>query len=684
MTTIKFGANITAARLQRNLGIASEGFTAASQRLASGQRINRPSDDAAGLAITATLNANTRVLSQAVRNLNDGLSSLGIAEAAMDSLNGILGRLSELTTQAMSSTYGSTQRSSMQQEITALQSEWNRIVESTTYNGSTLLTGSTTRTVLQGGKGDVSTLAVQVGAGIVSEAFGLQSSGATTRISITANGTQADDASIYGTISGDGSVMAFDSFATTLVSGASNRQVYVKDAATGVVTVASQSASGAIANADSREGKLSTDGRFIVFQSGATNLISGVSGEQIYLKNLSTGALQLASSSSSGVAGNATSMNFTVSGDGRYVTFFSTATNLISGVSGSQVYVKDMQSGILQLASQNSSGVQGNGTSDRPVISDDGRYVVFESSSSNLVTGTSGTQTFVKDMVTGQVRVASSNAQGVYDNGGPFQASLNATGRYVAFSSSGDNLLSGLSGSFAQIFLKDMSSGILTLVTTTSSGTEANGSSYDATLSADGRYIAFRSNATNLISGVGAGQIYRKDLQSGALELVSRSTSGAPSASDSYVGDKIKMTSDGRKILFHTVGSNIVSGDSNGYEDVFLRDMSKAGIQQLAGIVVTDIGNARASSGIVNQYREELLLHRSSLGAANSRIGSFLATISATKVNYQEAEARILDVDVAQEVASATAAKIRQDIGAALLSQASGISNLALRLISVG
>jgi flagellin len=144
------------------------------------------------------------------------------------------------------------------------------------------------------------------------------------------------------------------------------------------------------------------------------------------------------------------------------------------------------------------------------------------------------------------------------------------------------------------------------------------------------------------------------------------------------------MTSDGRKILFHTVGSNIVSGDSNGYEDVFLRDMSKAGIQQLAGIVVTDIGNARASSGIVNQYREELLLHRSSLGAANSRIGSFLATISATKVNYQEAEARILDVDVAQEVASATAAKIRQDIGAALLSQASGISNLALRLISVG
>jgi Tol biopolymer transport system component len=282
---------------------------------------------------------------------------------------------------------------------------------------------------LQGGKGDVSTLAVQVGAGIVSEAFGLQSSGATTRISITANGTQADDASIYGTISGDGSVMAFDSFATTLVSGASNRQVYVKDAATGVVTVASQSASGAIANADSREGKLSTDGRFIVFQSGATNLISGVSGEQIYLKNLSTGALQLASSSSSGVAGNATSMSFTVSGDGRYVTFFSTATNLISGVSGSQVYVKDMQSGILQLASQNSSGVQGNGTSDRPVISDDGRYVVFESSSSNLVTGTFGTQTFVKDMVTGQVRVASSNAQGVYDNGGPFHASLNATGR---------------------------------------------------------------------------------------------------------------------------------------------------------------------------------------------------------------------------------------------------------------
>ena len=683
MTKITFGTNITAARVQRQLSIATEGFSSTSERLASGQRINRPSDDAAGLAIATSLNTDKRVLGQAVRNLNDGLSALGIAEAAMGSLEQIIGRIQELSTQAMSGTFGSTQRQSMQREVTALQSEWNRIVDSTSFNGSALLTGSNTRTVLQGGRGINNVLAVQIGSSVVSEAFGLQSAGTTTRVSTTASGAQANDASVYGTISGDGRIIAFDSFASNIISGASGRQVYARNLQTGEVMLISRSASGAAGNANSRDVKISTDGGFASFDSVASNLISGVSGSQIYHRNLSTGALQVVSTSSSGTVGNGTSLYSTVSGDGRYVAFSSNSTNLIGGVSGSQIYVKDTVTGSLTLASSSSSGATGNALSDRAVISDDGRYVVFESDATNLVAGATGRQTYVKDLVTGQVRVASQNAQGTNSTGGPFHATINATGRYVAFSSNDSTFLPGLSGTNSQVFLKDLETGSLTLVTTASSGVEGNGSSYDAVLSPDARYIAFRSTATNIIAGVSGSNIYRKDLLTGAVELVSRSTDGTVANADSYVGDKIRMTADGRKILFHSSATNLISGDTNGDEDVFLRDMSKAGIQQLAGMVITDIGGARATSNLITQYRDELSMHRSAIGTSTSRIGSFIANVSAMKANYTEAAARIEDADIAQEVAAATASRIKQDISTALLSQASRVSDIALQLLRV-
>ncbi len=104
---IKFGANILSQTVQRNLGRATLDLSTTSERLASGQRINKASDDAAGLAISASLNANARIFTQGVRNLNDGLSAVNIAEGAMGELGNIIGRIEELATQSMSDTYSS-------------------------------------------------------------------------------------------------------------------------------------------------------------------------------------------------------------------------------------------------------------------------------------------------------------------------------------------------------------------------------------------------------------------------------------------------------------------------------------------------------------------------------------------------------------------------------------------------
>jgi flagellin len=194
---IKFGANILSQTVQRNLGRATLDLSTASERLASGQRINKASDDAAGLAIAASLNVNARIFTQGVRNLNDGLSAVNIAEGAMGELGSIIVRIEELAAQSTSKTYSDTQREALQKEATALTAEWNRIVEATSFNGQNLLTGSSTRTVLQGGKGNDAILAVQIGEAQL--ANGLEGYGGTgtTRISIDSAGGEGNQVGGY-------------------------------------------------------------------------------------------------------------------------------------------------------------------------------------------------------------------------------------------------------------------------------------------------------------------------------------------------------------------------------------------------------------------------------------------------------------------------------------------------------
>ena len=135
------GSNISSLKAQRTLGISSDHLSRTYERLSSGQRINRASDDAAGLAIADSLKANARIASVAVRNANDGISTIAIADSALGEIGNVLTRLAELSEQSANGVFSTVQRSALQNEFTALGSEIERIALTTEFNGVKLLSG---------------------------------------------------------------------------------------------------------------------------------------------------------------------------------------------------------------------------------------------------------------------------------------------------------------------------------------------------------------------------------------------------------------------------------------------------------------------------------------------------------------------------------------------------------------
>jgi Tol biopolymer transport system component len=187
------------------------------------------------------------------------------------------------------------------------------------------------------------------------------------------------------------------------------------------------------------------------------------------------------------------------------VTFFSGASNLVSGDTNGQgdIFVHDRQTGETTRVSVASDGTQADGLSVFSTLSADGRYVAFESSSSNLVSGdTNGTNdVFVHDRQTGETTRVSVNATGVEGNDGSGGPVLSADGRYIAFASAASNLVNGDTNAVADIFVRDRQTGETTRVSVNATGVEGNDGSGGPVLSADGRYVAFLSYASNLVSG---------------------------------------------------------------------------------------------------------------------------------------------------------------------------------------
>jgi Tol biopolymer transport system component len=344
--------------------------------------------------------------------------------------------------------------------------------------------------------------------------------GETTRVSVNSSGTQANNGGSGPSISADGRFVAFQSGATNLLvdEGDFNGAVdiFVHDRQTGQTSRRSLGFFFAEANASSFAPSLSADGRVVAFESLATNLVAGGDTNEkfdVFVHGDSDLALNptaRVSVGSSGNQGDEDSVNASISADGRFVAFDSEAANLVAGDTNevSDVFVHDRQTGVTTRVSVDSSGTQGDEDSEYPSISADGRFVVFASYAANLVSGDSNFEEdiFVHDRQTGVTTRVSVDSSGTQGNGQSAFPAISANGRFVAFPSVATNLVGGDSNESSDVFVHDRQTGETTRVSVNSSGTQGNDYSgflgnRDTSLSADGRFVAFVSRANNLVPG---------------------------------------------------------------------------------------------------------------------------------------------------------------------------------------
>jgi Tol biopolymer transport system component len=399
-----------------------------------------------------------------------------------------------------------------------------------------------------------------------------------TRVSLDSSGGQGNNGSGSASISADGRYVAFISTASNLVSGDTNGtfDIFERDTQTGTTIRVSVDSSGAQANGWSEYPCISADGRYAAFQSTANNLVSGDTNgvDDIFVRDTQSGTTRRVSVDSSGAQGNNASYSPALSADGRYVAFVSDADNLVSGDTNdnADVFLHDTQTGATTRISVDSSGVQGNGYTYTPIsISADGLYVVFSSDADNLVSGdTNGrTDIFLHDMQTGTTKRVSLDSSGTQANNWSGSPSVSADGNYVVFQSYATNLVSGDTNGKYDTFLHDIQTGTTRRVSLDSSGTQGNDHSYSPSISNDGRYVAFYSDASNLVSGDTNGKtdVFLSDTQTGSTARVSLDASGGQGNGNSK---SPSMSGDGHFVAFESTADNLVSGDTNVALDVFV------------------------------------------------------------------------------------------------------------------
>ena len=403
----------------------------------------------------------------------------------------------------------------------------------------------------------------------------------TTVVSISSAGAFGNYGAGSGELSENGRFVVFGSMSSNLVSGDTNEtdDVFVHDQQTNVTSRVSISSTGAQGNASSGGGKsaISEDGRFVAFHSSADNLVPGDTNNflDVFVRDRQTNQTTRISLSSSGTQGNERSVAPSISGDGRYVVFSSDASNLVSDDTNNvtDVFLHDRQTGQTTRISLSSSGTEGNGSSDSPSISGEGRFVTFISTATNLVSGDANGRLdiFVHDLITGNTSLISASSAGTQANGDSYSPSISRGGRYVAFESSATNLDDRDTTDEYDIYLHDMQTGATSLVSVTSTGEKGNNVSSGPEISANGLFVAYMSCATNLVSvdANGLCDIFVHDLLTGENSMASINSAGGQGDRDSY-GPSI--SGDGRYVAFESDSWAFVSGDYLGWNDVFVHE----------------------------------------------------------------------------------------------------------------
>ena len=436
------------------------------------------------------------------------------------------------------------------------------------------------------GRGAASVLAILV---LAASAPAALAGGKTERVSVGSAGQQADDQSLSPAISGGGRFVVFDSLATNLVGGDANgfMDVFLRDRQAGTTTLVSVSSAGAQGNSGSYGGAVTRAGRYVAFGSDATNLAPNVPPGlgQAYRRDVTGHATVLVSVAAGGGAANGSSYPWSISGDGRYVVFQSTAADIVPGAGAdgehAQTYVRDMAAGTTTLESATPGGKAGGGNSTQGSITPDGRWLAFLSDAPDLVTGgTNGRwNAYLRDRQAKKTVLLSVAADGGPANDGVVQdgvpVPISDEGRFVAFSSDATNLVTGDTNDSDDVFVRDVQTGKTVRVSVASDGRQGDGPSDGPSLSADGRYVAFNSSASNLVAGDTNRHldVFVRDLTTGTTIRADVQGGGKQAR---VGGDYPQLSANGRFVAFESGSPNLVAGDTNGTVDVFVRRLLPA------------------------------------------------------------------------------------------------------------
>jgi hypothetical protein len=414
-------------------------------------------------------------------------------------------------------------------------------------------------------------------------------------------GVKQNDYAFGGSLSADGRLVTFSSDATNLDPRATETFLadsYVKNLDTGDLTLVSTSDTGVSSNRNSSAGLLSADGSRVAFHSEATNLDPADTDGfgDVYIKNLITGDLMLVATSDTGVKANRGSSGGLLSADNTKVAFTSSATNLDPADTddNADVYVKNLNTGKIDLVSRSAAGVNGNGDSSLSWLSADGRTVGFSSRSTNLHLADTDTinDAYIKNRTTGEVTLASISDTGVKGNDDSFGLALSADLTTAAFSSRATNFDPRDTGNrVSDVYVKDLITGDTTLASTTVTGSRGSNNSYVNAISADGtKVVFFGPGDMDPVSTNGYPDGYMKDLVTGGITVVTASDTGVDV--NGYRTGPDSASADFTRVAFTTNGNNLEPADPDVRYDVYVKEMPSVP----TSIAISDCSNGNTGT----------------------------------------------------------------------------------------
>ncbi|MEG9224544.1 S-layer homology domain-containing protein [Aeromicrobium sp. Sec7.5] len=389
------------------------------------------------------------------------------------------------------------------------------------------------------------------------------------------------------------------------------------DAALDLVSISAASTSGG--NQASLGPATSADGRYVVFSTLSSNLVDSDNNGtlDVFWRDTVTGQMKLVSraASETGVLGNGASTVPDVSDDGRYVTFESLANNLVPGDTNStgDIFRRDMTTGAITIESRSSAAVLANGASQQASMSADGRYVTFISYSDNLAAGdtTAAPDVFVRDIANGQTIRVGLGPGGANPNSSALSPTISADGRLVAFQSSATNLVVGDDNGQFDVFRWNRDTGITTLISDDPFDNGRHSVSSRPRISDDGEFIAYHAFDLDTASeGVDPhGDVFLWGRAGASTTLVSASPTGAPANGTSLGGS---VSADGRYVSFSSDASNLVVGDIGGQADVFLYDRLTRVTTLVSANGSKVGGNAESVTGVVSPDGDRVVFQSAS------------------------------------------------------------------------